>query len=140
MLALGQTAAASTDATVRSAPKVPRITVSTSFVAVSPIRFASGSFEIPKSSLAMLDRTAEAIRAYGHQRFVVAGHSDSIGTRDQNTALSLRRARAVADYLIARGVPATRLRVVARGASAPVADNRTARGRSLNRRVVLLVD
>jgi outer membrane protein OmpA-like peptidoglycan-associated protein len=72
--------------------------------------------------------------------FVVAGHTDSVGSQTYNYELGQRRASRVAGYLVSRqGVDPTQLRVVSYGASKPVADNSTASGRRSNRRVEILV-
>lgn len=66
---------------------------------------------------------------------MVAGHTDSEGADDYNQALSERRAQAVLAWLTAQGVDAGRLAAEGLGESRPVADNATAAGRTLNRRV-----
>jgi len=74
------------------------------------------------------------------RRFVVAGHTDSVGAESYNYELGQRRASRVAGYLVNReGVDPTQLRVVSYGASKPIADDTTARGRRSNRRVEILV-
>jgi outer membrane protein OmpA-like peptidoglycan-associated protein len=72
--------------------------------------------------------------------FVVAGHTDSIGSEDYNYELGQRRADRVAGYLVGKeGVDPAQVRVVSYGASKPVADNGTSGGRRSNRRVEILV-
>jgi len=72
--------------------------------------------------------------------FVVAGHTDSVGGDNYNYELGQRRAERVAGYLVGKeGVDPTQLRVVSYGASKPIADNSTSRGRQSNRRVEILV-
>ena len=68
----------------------------------------------------------------------IVGHTDSIGTEQYNQALSERRAKAVFDYLASRGVSPSRMQAIGMGESDPVADNATAEGRQLNRRVMLI--
>jgi len=68
---------------------------------------------------------------------VVAGHTDSTGSNSYNQALSERRAASVADYLRSRGVVDARIETVGFGEDHPIADNATAEGRALNRRVEL---
>ena len=68
----------------------------------------------------------------------VAGHTDSIGTDEYNQGLSLRRAEAVRNYLVDKGIAADRLSIKGYGESQPVADNATADGRFMNRRVELI--
>lgn len=68
---------------------------------------------------------------------VVEGHTDSAGADAYNQSLSQRRADAVMKYLVDKGVPAARISATGFGESQPVADNATADGRALNRRVVM---
>jgi outer membrane protein OmpA-like peptidoglycan-associated protein len=70
---------------------------------------------------------------------MVEGHTDDTGSVTANTELSLRRAIAVRDYLIAQGVAASRIDVAGLGPSRPAADNATADGRARNRRVEIVV-
>ena len=86
-----------------------------------------------------LDKLANVLRKYDRSFATVVGHTDSIGSEAYNQALSLRRAEAVVDALVARGVPAGRLSAVGRGESEPRADNATEAGRQLNRRVEIFV-
>jgi OOP family OmpA-OmpF porin len=68
-------------------------------------------------------------------RIVVIGHTDSQGTEQYNQALSERRANAVKDYLVSKGVPASEIETKGMGETQPVADNKTKEGRAKNRRV-----
>jgi outer membrane protein OmpA-like peptidoglycan-associated protein len=72
--------------------------------------------------------------------FVVAGYTDSVGSEGYNYELGQHRAARVAGYLVSKeGVDPMQLRVISYGASKPVADNSTLRGRRSNRRVEILV-
>jgi OOP family OmpA-OmpF porin len=64
----------------------------------------------------------------------VEGNTDGVGERSANQALSEKRAAAIVEYLIARGVPRTRLVARGNGSAKPVAFNTTAEGRAQNRR------
>jgi outer membrane protein OmpA-like peptidoglycan-associated protein len=71
---------------------------------------------------------------------VVAGHTDNVGGENYNYQLGQRRAERVAGYLVGKeGIDPTQVRVVSYGASKPIADNSTSRGRQSNRRVEILV-
>jgi OOP family OmpA-OmpF porin len=70
---------------------------------------------------------------------VVVGHTDAIGTDDYNQALSLRRAAAVKQYLTSKGAPEQKVFTEGKGESQPVADNKSAAGRTENRRVTVEV-
>jgi outer membrane protein OmpA-like peptidoglycan-associated protein len=98
------------------------------------IEFATGSAAIDTLSGPLLDRLAkEARNCAGSLR--IEGHTDPVGRSAFNRSLSQARAAAVRDALIARGVPAERLRAQGFAARRPIADNRTERGRARNRRI-----
>ena len=101
------------------------------------INFDLDSATIKPESYDLLDNLGNALnRGLAEAEIIVAGHTDSTGTATYNDQLSVRRARAVADYLIYRHrISDTRLMVQGLGESTPIADNETTEGRSLNRRV-----
>ena len=86
-----------------------------------------------------LDRLARTMNEYGQTIIEVAGHTDSVGTDSYNQTLSVQRAQAVANYLIARGVNRERIIVTGAGESRPVASNATEAGRAENRRVEITI-
>lgn len=89
---------------------------------------------------AELNEAAEVLRQRNELILIeVAGHTDSIGDEAYNQRLSERRAQAVADYLVKRGIARDRLRVVGFGESRPRVPNTTPENRQMNRRVVLSV-
>jgi len=102
------------------------------------IHFAFDKSDLTDYSKALLDQDATTIGKLAGQytdlKVDVAGHTDWIGTDAYNQALSERRANAAKDYLIHKGVDATRIRTYAYGESQPIATNRTTEGRALNRR------
>lgn len=87
---------------------------------------------------AKLDQDVEALKAWGDVDVEVAGHTCSIGTEEYNLGLSQRRAEAVRNYLVSKGVSADRLTARGYGESRPVASNATREGRAQNRRVELV--
>lgn len=70
---------------------------------------------------------------------VIVGHTDNTGNFDHNMQLSYNRAQSVADYLIATGADASKIRTIGRGSEEPLASNDTREGRMLNRRVDVAV-
>ncbi|MBN9167944.1 MAG: OmpA family protein, partial [Myxococcales bacterium] len=68
------------------------------------------------------------------------GHTDSQGQRQYNMELGKKRADAVRDQLVSRGVAADRIKSVGVGPDRPIADNKTAEGRANNRRVEIIVE
>jgi outer membrane protein OmpA-like peptidoglycan-associated protein len=69
----------------------------------------------------------------------IEGHTDSVGTRPYNLALSQRRAQSVVQYLVNKGIDSTRLSSEGFGMEKPIASNNTEEGRSQNRRVEMII-
>jgi OOP family OmpA-OmpF porin len=97
------------------------------------------SATLTSASKPILDRVAEGLRAHPRLRIEVQGHTDGVGSAEYNLSLSQRRALSVSDYLVAQQVPADELVAKGYGKTQPVASNATADGRSMNRRVALIV-
>lgn len=87
---------------------------------------------------AIIDKDVATLEQWGKVNIEVAGHTDSRGSDEYNMALSQRRADAVRNHLIKKGIEADRLTAVGYGESQPVADNATDEGRFKNRRVELI--
>lgn len=87
---------------------------------------------------AKLDQNVDALKAWGDVDVEVAGHTCNIGTEEYNLGLSQRRAEAVRNYLVSKGVSADRLTVRGYGESRPAVSNATREGRVQNRRVELV--
>jgi len=103
------------------------------------VTFAVDSTAISPSFQASLDKVAQSMMQYPDSLIDVYGHTDSTGSDAYNLDLSQRRADAVARYLISRGVSSARIQTKGMGESAPIADNATAEGRSINRRVEIKI-
>jgi OOP family OmpA-OmpF porin len=99
------------------------------------IEFESGSDRLTPAGQRILDELVEPMKEIGDARVQIAGHTDNIGQRQANIALSLARAERVRQYFQERGVPTAGLSVVGRGPDEPVADNATPDGRARNRRI-----
>jgi outer membrane protein OmpA-like peptidoglycan-associated protein len=104
-------------------------------LALYGIRFDSGKDVLRPESDATLDEVAGLLRQDPALRLLVEGHTDATNTDAYNLDLSERRARAVVAALVKRGADGARLTAKGFGKSRPVADNATAQGRALNRRV-----
>ena len=103
------------------------------------VTFDVASYALKPSFRATLDQVAESLIKYPNSLIDVYGHTDSTGSDAYNQTLSENRARTVANYLIARGVPAARIRSQGFGETMPVADNTTEAGRTKNRRVEIKI-
>ena len=99
------------------------------------LRFTLGSEELTERSLPLLRDIAKLLRACPNRVLTISGHTDSIGSANNNLALSQARAEAVAQALSRFGISADRLLAVGKGESEPIADNGTAAGREANRRI-----
>ena len=106
-------------------------------VTLRNIHFLTASAELYEASKAGLDRLAEALNRHPKLRLEVGGHTDNVGKDEDNLVLSERRAKAVYDYLILRGVDPDRLTYRGYGESQPIAPNDTPEGRAQNRRTTL---
>ena len=102
-------------------------------------------FDFDKSNVkpeagAILDRLVAFMNENKDKKVSLAGHTDSIGTEAYNLRLSERRVNSVKDYVVKKGVDSSRISGQGFGESKPIADNKTAEGRSKNRRVEIKVN
>jgi outer membrane protein OmpA-like peptidoglycan-associated protein len=105
----------------------------------SDLLFAVDSAALSSDSLYALDDASAVLAEYPKTAVVVQGHTDSTGAEEYNEQLSLRRARAVENYLVGQGIDQGRVTSLGYGEAHPVASNDTASGRQANRRVSLLL-
>ncbi len=99
------------------------------------IFFDFNSARLKPESKLELDRLVKLLKRRPDLKIVIEGHTDIIGSEEYNQKLSERRAKAVADYLINKGIDPKRIRTVGYGSRKPVAPNDTPEGRAKNRRV-----
>ena len=97
--------------------------------------FDFDKYVIRPDARAKLDDLVSKLAGVNLEVIVAVGHTDWIGTEAYNLALSKRRADAVKQYLVSKGIEANRIYTEGKGESQPVADNRTPEGRQKNRRV-----
>lgn len=102
-------------------------------------QFEVGSFNLSYTAQNDVARLAAVLTQYHKTTVIVSGHTDSTGSEELNQVLSERRANAVKNILQQNGVVSNRITTVGFGKSAPIADNSTAYGRQLNRRVTLKI-
>lgn len=101
--------------------------------------FPPGGSALAAEALANLDRVVAFVNESPAAPIRIEGHTDSRGGANLNQVLSQRRAEAVRDALVSRGVDAGRISAVGLGSSAPVATNDTSDGRARNRRVEIIL-
>lgn len=130
-------------ALLAAVPAPAPLVAATEPVPVATLVLEGVNFDFDKAVIrpqdyAKLDRDVDALKEWGDVDVEVAGHTCSIGTEEYNLGLSQRRAEAVRNYLVSKGVSAERLTVRGYGESRPVASNATREGRVQNRRVELV--
>jgi outer membrane protein OmpA-like peptidoglycan-associated protein len=105
------------------------------------IHFEFGKAKIKRQSHSILDQVAATLKQHPEiKKLRVEGHTDSKGSSAYNQGLSQRRAQAVVEYLVKQGgVDRDRLVAKGFGEEKPVASNATSRGRSMNRRVEMII-
>ncbi|MGE5715659.1 MAG: OmpA family protein [Acidobacteriota bacterium] len=105
------------------------------------VHFKINSFELTKDAKAALDEFATKIKGLDKGVYLeIQGHTDDTGSTDYNDQLGQQRAEAVRRYLAREHkLPLGRLSTISYGDTLPVASNKTAKGRSQNRRVVIVV-
>jgi peptidoglycan-associated lipoprotein len=102
--------------------------------------FESDQTDVTPKGQETLDRQVAWLQRYDRGPFTVEGHADERGTREYNFALGSRRAENVKQYMVARGIPAGRIRTISYGKERPVAVCNDISCWSQNRRAVTVVD
>jgi OOP family OmpA-OmpF porin len=105
------------------------------------VLFASGKADITENSTDDIKKLGEFMQTYPTTTTVIEGHTDSVGSAAMNKDLSQRRAEAVRDYLIKNyNIEPSRIKAVGYGFERPIADNATAAGRKMNRRIEAAIE
>ena len=112
--------------------------------AVVELTFEDVHFDFDRYSLRpeatrLLDDAVAKLQANPDKNLTIEGHTCNIGTAEYNLALGDRRANAVRDYLVSRGIGANRLQTISYGEERPKYDNSREETRRLNRRAALVV-
>jgi len=102
---------------------------------IEGITFGYSRASITKPSKRVLGQAAAVLREYPDLRVRIEGHTDPKGIYEKNVSLSLRRAEAVKWYLVDQGIAENRIETAGLGPDRPRADNKTKKGRALNRRI-----
>lgn len=107
--------------------------------AFSNLEFETGKDVIKAESFASLDELAGLMTKKPNWKLKLSGHTDNQGNAAANLKLSEKRAKAVMNYLVSKGVSADRFKVEWFGHKKPIADNKTPQGRQKNRRVEMQI-
>jgi outer membrane protein OmpA-like peptidoglycan-associated protein len=106
---------------------------------LSDVLFDTAEAELKPGAMSAIDRLADFMREYPERSVRIEGHTDARGTEQFNRELSERRAAAVEEALLARGIERERVDAVGLGEDYPVASNETSAGMQQNRRVEIVV-
>jgi peptidoglycan-associated lipoprotein len=101
--------------------------------------FDTDQTDLSSTAQATLDKQARWLAQYPHYTFTVEGNADERGTREYNFALGAQRSEAVKQYLVARGVAASRIKTISYGKERPVAVCNDISCWSQNRRAVTVL-
>jgi OOP family OmpA-OmpF porin len=102
---------------------------------IKDLKFDYNNWDIKSKYHTGLDNAVHVFEVNPTMKVEIRGHTDSIGSDAFNQTLSEKRAQAVKDYLVSKGVDPNRLTVKGMGEADPVATNDTPEGRAQNRRV-----
>jgi outer membrane protein OmpA-like peptidoglycan-associated protein len=108
-------------------------------VSMPDVLFAFNKYDLKPEARERLAKISGIVLAYPDLKLQIEGYTDSIGSDEYNQTLSDKRAEAVRDYLVTSGVSMNNVAARGMGKADPVADNSTAAGRQLNRRVEMIV-
>lgn len=108
-------------------------------VTLGDVLFDSGKARLKPGSRRNIQQLADALKNAGGRKVVIEGHTDSKGSDDLNQQLSEDRAEEVRNALIELGVDQGQIKTTGYGERYPVANNKTAAGRQLNRRVEIII-
>jgi outer membrane protein OmpA-like peptidoglycan-associated protein len=115
--------------------KVDRTPCGLNFTLNSLVLFDFNSYKLKPEAKEILNQVLFFLKKADYKKIVVKGYTDNIGSREYNLQLSIKRARAVANYLISKGVEADKVEAIGFGESNPRYPNTSQEGRAKNRRV-----
>ena len=105
---------------------------------IARVFFTFDRSTLSQTSVRILEKIASQLK-HSNTMIQLEGHTDAKGSAEYNLALGLRRSESVEAFLKSRGMSSEKMKATTKGESAPVADNGTATGRELNRRVEIKV-
>ena len=102
------------------------------------INFDTGKSNIKPESMEIIGQIVALLKAHPDLKVSIEGHTDNVGTPQNNKILSTQRAKSVMNAVVQKGIAATRLTALGWGQEKPLADNRSEEGRAKNRRVEIV--
>ena len=109
-------------------------------IRLKAIQFPVGKYVIMPNNYSLLTKVQRAIRTFGEPDVIIEGHTDSTGSEISNQLLSENRAEAVRSYLVAnKTLSMEKIAAAGYGSKRPLASNKTAKGRAINRRIDVII-
>jgi outer membrane protein OmpA-like peptidoglycan-associated protein len=109
-------------------------------IRLKAIQFPVGKYVIMPNNYSLLTKVQRAIRTFGEPDVIIEGHTDSTGSEINNQLLSENRAEAVRSYLVAnKTLSMEKIAAAGYGSKRPLASNKTAKGRAINRRIDVII-
>ncbi|KAB2970415.1 OmpA family protein [Zoogloea sp.] len=108
-------------------------------ITIGDVLFATNSADLTPGGLRNLDKLAQFLKDYPEKKALIEGFTDSVGRDEYNLQLSVRRAGAVMNALVGKGIGSERLSTLGYGEAYPIADNNSNSGRQMNRRVEIIL-
>jgi peptidoglycan-associated lipoprotein len=102
--------------------------------------FESDQTDLSQQAINTLEKQAQWLQQYNRYSFTIEGHADERGTREYNIALGAKRAQSVRNFLVSRGIDASRMRTISYGKERPVAVCNDISCWSQNRRAVIVLN
>ncbi len=109
-------------------------------IRLTSLQFSPGSSKIDAAYYSLLGKLKDALEIYGERKIRIEGHTDSKGAIKTNQKISLKRAEAVRDFLIAAAMDGSRIKALGYGEVRPVASNEFKKGRAMNRRIDIVIE
>jgi outer membrane protein OmpA-like peptidoglycan-associated protein/Tol biopolymer transport system component len=101
--------------------------------------FATDSFKLKSNSFAELEKVVRFMTVNSKIKIEISGHTDNKGNENHNKVLSEKRAKAIFDYLVAKGITSSRMTYAGYASTKPIANNDSEEGRALNRRTEIKI-
>jgi outer membrane protein OmpA-like peptidoglycan-associated protein len=108
-------------------------------IPINHIYYEVNQYTVTPASYTALNELVAMLEAHPGMEIEISAHTDNVGTAVYNQQLSEKRAQNCVDYLVKKGIAATRLQYKGYGDSKPVSTNDTPEGRQLNRRIELKI-
>jgi outer membrane protein OmpA-like peptidoglycan-associated protein len=125
--------------TNKGCPVIEQEIVEVLQTAFDNLEFETAKDIIKDESKASLDQLAEVLVKKAAWKLDITGHTDNVGDDNKNLVLSKKRAESLKNYLVSKGIDASRLNTFYFGETKPIADNNTPEGRKKNRRVEMKI-